>query len=77
MPGNPQSIRHARIGREIDIPERSVPAYLQALRSVFLVRVTTGWSNNVANRAVATPKVALTDTGLVAHLAGVDVDGLE
>lgn len=44
---------------------------------MFLVRVTTGWSNNVANRAVATPKVALTDTGLVAHLAGVDVDGLE
>lgn len=67
----------ARIGREIDIPERSIPAYLNALRSVFLVRVIPGWSNNVANRAVATPKVALTDTGLAAHLAGVDMDGLE
>lgn len=67
----------ARIGREINVPERSIPAYLQALRSVFLVRVILGWSNNIANRAVATPKVALTDTGLAAHLAGVDVDGLD
>lgn len=67
----------ARIGREIDIPERTVPTYLQALRSVFLVRVTPGWSNNVASRAVSTPKVTLTDTGLAAYLAGVDVDGLE
>lgn len=67
----------ARIGREIDIPERSIPTYLQALRSVFLVRVIPGWSNNIANRAVSTPKVALTDTGLAAHLTGVNVDGLE
>lgn len=67
----------ARVGREIDIPERSIPAYLQALRSVFLIRITPGWSNNIANRAVATPKVTLTDTGLAAHLSGVDISGLE
>lgn len=67
----------SRVGREIDVPARSLPAYVQALRSVFLIRVIPGWSNNVANRAVTTPKIALTDTGLAAHLAGVDVDGTE
>ena len=67
----------ARIGRETDIPERSIPGYLRALRAVFLVRVVPGWSNNVADRAVSTPKVCVGDTGLAAHLAGVDVDGLE
>lgn len=67
----------AHVGREINVPERSIPAYLQALRGVFLVRVIPGWSNNVAKRAVSTPKVALTDTGLAAHLAGIDIDGLE
>ncbi|MGO1543387.1 MAG: ATP-binding protein [Gulosibacter sp.] len=67
----------ARISREIDVPSRSIPAYLQALRSVFLIRVIPGWSNNIANRAVSTPKISLTDTGLAAHLAGIDVDGLE
>ncbi|WP_208322061.1 ATP-binding protein [Paramicrobacterium fandaimingii] len=67
----------ARIGREVDIPERSIPAYLDALRSIFFVRSISGWSNNIANRAVSTPKVALADTGLAAHLTGVDIDGLE
>lgn len=66
-----------RVGREIDVPPRSLPAYVRALRTVFLIRVIPGWSNNVANRAVSTPKIALTDTGLAAHLAGVDVDGME
>ncbi|GAA1320474.1 ATP-binding protein [Leucobacter albus] len=67
----------ARIGRDIDIPARSIPAYLHALQSVFLTRSIPGWSNNIANRAVSTPKVSLSDTGLAAHLAGVELDALE
>lgn len=67
----------ARVAREVDIPERSIPAYLRALEAVYLVRVVPGWSNNVANRAVSTPKVSVADTGLATHLAGVDVNGLE
>ena len=67
----------ARVGREIGIPERSLPTYLDALRSVYLVRVLPGWSNNIARRAVSIPKVSLSDTGLAAYLAGVDAAGLE
>jgi len=67
----------ARVGREVAIPERSVPTYLHALRALYLVRVIPGWSNNTASRAVRVPKVSVSDTGLGAHLAGVNVDGLE
>ncbi|MFZ1383108.1 MAG: DUF4143 domain-containing protein, partial [Scrofimicrobium sp.] len=67
----------ARVGREINIPQRSLPTYLDALKSVYLVRVLPGWSNNVAKGAVAIPKVGLSDTGLAAYLAGVDAVGLE
>ena len=67
----------ARVGREIDIPERSIPTYLDALRSVYLIRIVRGWSNNVSSRAVSTPKVSLGYTGLAAYLAGVDLEGLE
>jgi len=67
----------ARVGREVDIPERSVPTYLHALRALYLVRVIPGWSNNLASRAVSIPKVSVSDTGLAAHLAGVDADGLD
>lgn len=67
----------ARIARAVEIPERSIPAYLKALQSVYLVRSVPGWSNDFARRAVQAPKVVVSDTGLAAHLAGVDVDGLE
>ncbi|MFD4407298.1 ATP-binding protein [Nocardia sp. NPDC058499] len=67
----------ARVGRELDIPERSIPTYLRALESVFLVRSIPGWSKNIASGAISRPKVAITDTGLAAHLTGVEVDGLE
>lgn len=67
----------ARVARDVDIPERSIPTYLRALQSVYLIRVIPGWSNNIASRAVQAPKVALSDTGLAAHLVGVEVDGLE
>lgn len=67
----------ARISRDINVPERSIPTYLAALQSVFLVRVIPGWSDNVAKRAVSTPKVTIADTGLAAHLTGVDKVGLE
>jgi len=67
----------ARVGREINIPERSLPTYLGALRAVYLVRVLPGWSNNMTKGAVAIPKVSLSDTGLAAYLAGVNVAGLE
>lgn len=67
----------ARVARELDIPERSLPAYLRALEAVFLVRVIPAWSKNLAGRSISKPKVVVADTGLAAHLAGVDVDGLE
>ncbi|MDR1387602.1 MAG: ATP-binding protein [Propionibacteriaceae bacterium] len=67
----------ARVAREVDIPERSIPAYLRALRSIYLIRVIPGWSSNLASRAVRAPKVSLCDTGLAAHRTGVEVDGLE
>lgn len=67
----------ARVGRELDIPVRSLPAYLEALQSVYMIRAVPGWSNNVAKRAVTIPKVSVGDTGLAAYLAGVEADGLE
>jgi predicted AAA+ superfamily ATPase len=67
----------ARVAREVDIPQRTIPSYLRALQAVYLVRTVPGWSNNLARRAVSFPKVSVADTGLAAHLAGADIDGLE
>lgn len=67
----------ARYSRLLDIPVRSIPAYLKVLRDVFLVRELPAWGNNLTTRAVSKPKVFVCDPGLAAFLCGVDADGLE
>lgn len=48
-----------------------------ALQTVYLIRTMPGWSNNVANRALAIAKMIIRDTYLAAYLAGAEAAGLE
>lgn len=66
----------AGISRAIDLPARTVPTYLDALASVYLVDVLPAWGTNLAKRAVSRPKVFLQDTGAAAYLAGVDAEAM-
>lgn len=67
----------AHVARELDLPERSLPSYLEALNSVFLVDILPAWGRNLRKRAVSKPKVFTQDPGLAAILAGVDAQALE
>lgn len=67
----------AKVGRRLNIPERTVPAYLDALKNVFLVDVLPAWGTNVAKRVISKPKVQMQDTGMAASLAGLDARALE
>lgn len=67
----------AHVARELDLPERSLPSYVEALASVFLVDVLPAWGRNLRKRAVSKPKVFTQDPGLAAILAGVDARALE
>lgn len=67
----------ATIARSLDIPERSVPAYVRLLRQLFLIRELPAWSNNLTTKAVGRLKVVISDTGLAAFLCGVNPVGME
>lgn len=67
----------AHVARSIDIPERSVPAYLQALRDVFLVDVLPAWSNNLMKRVASKPKIMFRDASVAAYLARIDAQSAE
>lgn len=67
----------ASYARRLDVPSRSIPNYLRALRDVFLVRELSAWGNNLSARVVSKPKVTIADPGLAGALAGADVTGLE
>ncbi|WP_203982060.1 ATP-binding protein [Sphaerisporangium rufum] len=66
----------AKIGSDLQLHRGTVARYLGLLETVFLVRQIPAWSRNLVARAVRRPKVHVTDTGLAAHLIGVDPDGL-
>ena len=65
----------ADIARDAGIPYRTVGSYLSHLQAVFLVQLVPAWSRNPTSKVVHRPKVVVADSGLAAHLMGVNADG--
>lgn len=65
-------LNYAEIARWLGIPQTTVKRHLALLGAVFLVKLVPAWSSNIGKRLVKAPKLHLTDTGLAAHLLGLD-----
>jgi len=64
------------VGSDAGLPASTVYRYLGLLEEVFLVKRIPAWSRNVSTRAVGTPKLAFTDSGIAANLLGADARSL-
>lgn len=64
------------ISRTLGIPHTTLTRYLTLLQITFLVHLLPAWAANVRRRLAKSPKIALVDTGLAAHLIGLDARGL-
>lgn len=64
------------LGGELGLPQPTVKRYLGLLEEVFLIKRIPAWSRNLSSRAVATPKVAMVDSGIAANLLGQNADSL-
>ena len=71
-----QELIVAEASRRLGISQPTVVAYLEWLRTVFFIHELPAWSRNLSARAVRRPKLHVCDTGLAAHLLGVDPDAL-
>lgn len=71
-----QELNASRVSNDLALHRTTVRRYLGLLETVFLVRQLPAWSKNRFPREVRRPKLHVTDTGLAAHLLGVDADGL-
>lgn len=71
-----QEINTVKVASDLHLHRATVGTYLGLLETVFLIRQLPAWSPNLTARAVRRPKLHLTDTGLAAHLLGVDAEGL-
>lgn len=61
----------AELSRSSGIPNTTLQRYLTLLEQTFLMQRIPAWSSNRSKRLIKTPKLALIDSGLVAHLAGI------
>lgn len=69
-------VNYAQISRDLAIPQTTLKRYLSLLQMTFLVQLLPPWSGNLGLRLVKSPKLYLVDTGLLAHLVGLDEEGL-
>ncbi len=63
----------AALASRLQVPASTVKRYLNLLDLLFITRRIPAWSTNLTTRAVATPKLVLTDCGLAAHLTGMSL----
>lgn len=62
----------SRLAGELEVDGKTVKAHTAMLEGVFLVRRLRPWSRNIGSRHVKTPKLFLTDAGLLSGMLGID-----
>ncbi|MBI4205579.1 MAG: ATP-binding protein [Betaproteobacteria bacterium] len=65
-------LNYAELGRSAGLAQSTLKRYFALLEAVFLVRTLRPWHADIGKRMVKTPKLLLCDTGLAAHLMGID-----
>lgn len=59
------------IANDVGLPRMTLSRYLDLLELVFVIRRIPAWSSNLTTRAVSTPKLIVTDSGLGGRLTGL------
>jgi len=70
-------LNYAELSRTLGLPQTTLKRYMALLETTFLLQLLPAWSISLVKRLVKSPKIVLNDTGLSAHLIGVDEQRLE
>jgi predicted AAA+ superfamily ATPase len=62
----------SEFARAFGVTDHTVRRYLDILTSTFVVRVLPAWAENIGKRQVKSPKVFLSDSGLLHSLLGLE-----
>lgn len=68
---------YAELSRVLEIPQTTLKRYANLLRAAHLVQIIPAWSNNHGKRIVRSPKLILSDSGLISYLLGINHEKLE
>ena len=67
-------LNFAELSRTSALPQSTLKRYLSLFETTFLVQLLPAWSSNRGKRLVKAPKLLLNDTGLLAHLLGINAE---
>jgi predicted AAA+ superfamily ATPase len=62
------------IANDVGLARMTLTRYLDLLELVFVIRRIPAWSSNLTTRAISTPKLIVTDSGLGGRLIGLSED---
>jgi hypothetical protein len=62
----------ADVSRVVGLPQTTLKRYLTLLEALFLIEFLPAWHARAARRLVKAPKLFVSDSGLAAHLLGVE-----
>jgi predicted AAA+ superfamily ATPase len=72
----PALLNFAELSRTLAIPQSTLKRYMTLLETAFLIQQLPAWSGNFTKRLVKTSKIIMGDTGLMAHLLGLNKKSL-
>ncbi|HIZ51741.1 MAG TPA: ATP-binding protein [Candidatus Pseudomonas excrementavium] len=67
----------AELSRTSGIPQTTLKRYLTLLETLFLIRLVPAWSSHLGKRLQKSPKLFVSDYGLMAHLQGLSETSLQ
>jgi predicted AAA+ superfamily ATPase len=70
-------LNYAELSRSSGLPASTLKRYFALLEATFLVRLLPAWSDNLSKRLVKSPKLLLSDTGLLAAALGLSRDRID
>ena len=59
----------ARVAQQAALPATTIPAYLDLVEAMYLVRLLPSWTPNLTRREIARPKAVICDSALALRLA--------
>ncbi len=69
-----QTWNGSEFARNFGVSDKTVRGYLDILEAAFVARQLQPWHENLSKRQVRSPKVYLTDSGLLHTLLGIETD---
>lgn len=66
-----QILNSSRLAQSMGLSHNTIRSYIDILSSTFMLRQLQPWFENLKKRQVKSPKIYLSDTGILHHLLGI------